>query len=522
MIDVDSSAAPNAAPVLSCVGVVKHFGGTRALRGIDFSVNAGEIHALLGANGAGKSTLIKILAHVHKPDAGEITLRGARLNEEMLGTRLSFVHQDLGLIDTLSVGENMAMAYGYPMRGRLIDWRAVNVMAGAALHKLGAPLPLNKLVGELSQAEKSIVAIARALTRDIDILVLDEPTASLPEADVERLFAAVRALRARGVGIIYVSHRLDEVFRLSDAATVLRDGEVVATYRPLNASPEQLVKDICGKTPVRRQSTGRRRSAAAVLEVSDLRIDHIGPVSFDVAPGEILGLAGLIGQGHEDVGRAVAGMTPATSGEIRVGGSTRRLRKPGDAIDAGIGFGSSKRAEEGLATTMNVRENLFLNPFNFGRQVLSFVTPARESRDATAILSRLDVRPRDPERDVTTLSGGNQQKVVLARLAGQDYRILVLEEPTAGVDVGAKAEIYKILADGAAKGTACIVISSDLDELTQICDRVLAFSAGRIVTELGRDELTVEALISEISGAASHAATDQTQDRTIAVRDRHP
>jgi ribose transport system ATP-binding protein len=161
---------------------------------------------------------------------------------------------------------------------------------------------------------------------------------------------------------------------------------------------------------------------------------------------------------------------------------------------------------------MNVRENLFLNPFNFGRQVLSFVTPARESRDATAILSRLDVRPRDPERDVTTLSGGNQQKVVLARLAGRDYRVLVLEEPTAGVDVGAKAEIYKILADGAANGTACIVISSDLDELTQICDRVLAFSAGRIVAELGRDELTVEALISEISGAASHAATDQPRD----------
>jgi ribose transport system ATP-binding protein len=511
MMNADTSAAPNVASVLSCVGVVKHFGGTRALRGVDFSVNAGEIHSLLGANGAGKSTLIKILAHVHKPDAGEITLRGTPLTEEMLGTRLSFVHQDLGLIDSMSIGENMAMAYGYPRRGRLIDWRAVNVMAGTALHKLGTPLPLNKLVGELSQAEKSIVAIARALTRDIDILVLDEPTASLPDADVERLFAAVRALRDRGVGIIYVSHRLDEVFRISDAATVFRDGEVVASYRPLNVSPEQLVKDICGKTPVRRQNAGRRRSTAAVLEVLDLCMGHIGPVSFDVAPGEILGLAGLRGQGHEAVGRAVGGITLATSGEIRVSGSTRHLRRPGEAIDAGIGFASSKRAEEGLATTMNVRENLFLNPFNFRRQVLSFVTAARESRDATAILSRLDVRPRDPERDVTTLSGGNQQKVVLARLAGQDYRILVLEDPTMGVDVGAKAEIYKILADGAAKGTACIVVSSDLDELAQICDRVLAFSGGRIVAELGRDELSVEALISEISGAASHAATAEIQ-----------
>ena len=515
MIDIGSTSALANAPVLNCVDVVKHFGGAHALRGVDFSVNAGEIHALLGANGAGKSTLIKILAHIHKPDAGKITLRGIPLTEEMLGTRLSFVHQDLGLIESMSVGENMAMAYGYPMRGRLIDWRAVNVMAEAALQKLGTPLPLDRLVGELSQAEKSIVAIARALTRDIDILVLDEPTASLPEADVERLFSAVRALRARGVGIIYVSHRLDEVFRLSDAATVFRDGEVVATYRPMSASPEQLVKDICGKTPVRRQGAGRRKSAAAVIEVSDLRIDHIGPVSFDAAPGEILGLAGLRGQGHEAVGRAVAGISAATSGTIRIGGSVVRLGKPSDAIGAGIGFASSKRAEEGLATTMNVRENLFLNPSNFGRKVFSFVAASRESRDAAPILGRLDVRPKDPERDVTTLSGGNQQKVVLARLAGQDYRILVLEDPTMGVDVGAKAEIYRILADGAAKGTACIVISSDLDELAQICDRVLAFSAGRIVAELARDELTVEALISEISGA-SHVGTTGPEDRARA------
>jgi ribose transport system ATP-binding protein len=217
-------------------------------------------------------------------------------------------------------------------------------------------------------------------------------------------------------------------------------------------------------------------------------------------------LVGLRGQGHEAVGRAVGGVSPSTSGEIRVGGATKRLRRPSDAIDAGIGFASSKRTEEGLATTMNVRENLFLNPFNFGRRALSILPAAKESRDAAAILNRLDVRPRDPERDVTTLSGGNQQKVVLARLAGQDYPVLVLEDPTIGVDVGAKAEIYKILAEGAAKGATCIVVSSDLDELAQICDRVLAFSAGKIVGELVRDELTVEALIHEISGAASHAA----------------
>ncbi|MBN9548377.1 MAG: sugar ABC transporter ATP-binding protein [Alphaproteobacteria bacterium] len=492
--------------VLRAAGVVKHFGGVRALLGVDFDVRAGEIHALLGANGAGKSTLIKVLANVYKPDEGEILLRGAPLTEAMLGARISFVHQDLGLIDTMCIGENMAMAYGYPRRGRLIDWRSVNLIAGSALDKLGTPLPLNKNVGDLSQAEKSIVAIARALTRDIDILVLDEPTASLPEADVEHLFSAVRALKARGVGVLYVSHRLDEVFRLADAATVLRDGQVVASYRPLDVSPEKLVADIVGKAPARRQSSDHRKSDAAIMEVSNLVIGHIGPVSFEVAPGEIVGLAGLRGQGHEAVGRALAGLYAADRGEVRVGGAAVRIRKPSDAIASGVGFASSKRAEEGLATTLNVRENLFLNPLNFSRRAFSFMTPSRETREASALLNRLDVRPREPDRDVTTLSGGNQQKVVLARLAGQDYRVLVLEEPTTGVDVGAKAEIYRILSEGAAKGTACLVISSDLDELVQICDRVLAFSAGRIVAEVGREDLSAETLINDISGAASHTA----------------
>ena len=496
---LDSRASDH---VLDVRGVVKHFGGTRALRGVDFSVSAGEIHALLGANGAGKSTLIKILAGVHKPDSGEVMLRGAPLTEAMLGTRLSFVHQDLGLIESMSVSENMAMAYGYPTRGRMIDWKAVNDMAANALLKLGVSLPLGSLVNELSQAEKSIVAIARALTREIDILVLDEPTASLPEADVERLFGAVRALRDRGVGIIYVSHRLDEVFRLADAATILRDGEVVATYRPIAVSPDQLVTDICGKTPVRRQFFKRNLNAPAIMRVDALRIGHIGPVTFEVGAGEILGLAGLRGQGHEAVGRAISGIAPAPAGTLQVADKIVRFATPSAAIRSGIGFASSKRGEEGLATTLKVRENLFLNPLNFGRNAFSFLTPPSESRGASSILNRFDVRPRDTECDVSTLSGGNQQKVILARLAGRGYRVLVLEEPTTGVDVGAKAEIYRILADGAVSGTACVVISSDLDELVQICDRVLAFNSGKIVAEFSRDELTVEAIINEISGAA--------------------
>lgn len=492
--------------VLTITGLTKSFGGTKALRGVDLRIDAGEIHALLGANGAGKSTLIKILAGVHKPDAGEIRFDRRATSDG--GRPISFVHQDLGLIDTMTIGENMAMTYGYPMRRGLIDWRAVDDRAADAMEALGVHLPLDRLVGELSQAEKSMVAIARALTRDVEVLVLDEPTASLPEADVGRLFAVLRRLRARHVGVVYVSHRLDEVFRLADAATVLRDGQRVAHYRPITASPEQLIEDICGKPFAVRPAVVRSTLAATAMTITDLCVGDVGPVAFKVGVGEVLGLAGLRGQGHEVIGRALAGVQPISSGEIHLGEDRIVLNGAKTAIAAGIGFASSKRAEEGMASQMKVRENLFLNPRNFGRSAWAFRSRAEENAEAVAILAPFDVRPRDPERDMATLSGGNQQKVIVARLVGQNYRVIAMEEPTTGVDVGAKAEIYRILAAGAAGGTACIVVSSDLDELVEICDRVLAFSGGRIVAELRREDLTVEALTHEISGAAQRVIED--------------
>jgi ribose transport system ATP-binding protein len=510
MEGLDQSLATEAGPrpALSVTALSKRFGGTRALHDVSLSVRPGEIHAFLGANGAGKSTLIKILAGVVKPDSGDVLLAGVPLEHGVRGNKIAFVHQDLGLIDSLTVGENMAMTYGYPRRHGFIDWRAVNAAAGAALENLGAPLPLDCLVAELSQAEKSIVAIARALVRNVEVLVLDEPTASLPEADVERLFSILRILKERQVGIVHVTHRLDEVFRIADAATVLRNGEVVATYRPIAVSPEQLVTDICGSIPVRRPTSIRNQCSVPVMQVSELCIGNAGPVSFDLGAAEILGLAGLRGQGQEDVGRAVAGLQRMSSGTISVGNKTARLVNAKAAIKAGIGFASSRRAEEGVATMLNVRENLFLNPLNFGRGAGTPQTAATERRHAAKFMEQFDVRPRDPEREINTLSGGNQQKVILARLAGREYRVVVLEEPTMGVDVGAKAEIYDILSRGAKQGTACLIISSDLDELVQLCDRVLAFRGGRIVAELDRSELSVAALTQEISGGATSVTSD--------------
>ena len=484
-------------------GLTKRFGGTTALAEVNLTVAAGQVHALLGANGAGKSTLIKILAGVHAADSGEVTLRGRSIGDALAARTIAFVHQDLGLIDTMSVGENMAVLFGYPRRRALIDWRSVDVAAGAALRSLGVTLPLDIPVGQLSQAEKSIVAIARTLTGKLDILVLDEPTASLPEADVAHLFQAVQTLRARGVGIIYVTHRLDEVFRLADAVTVLRDGRNVASYLSIaELSPEQLVRDIVGRMPTARVAAVRAADPQAVLEVDGLCVGGCGPVTFQAGAGEVLGLAGLRGQGHEVIGRALGGLLAPAAGKVRIGGKPAVFANPCDAISAGVGFSSSKRIEESLAVTMTVRENLFLNPLNFGRNGWSARAQPSECADARAILRRFDVRPDNPELDITALSGGNQQKVVLARLIGRDYRVLVLEEPTMGVDIGAKADIYAILARSAADGLVCLVVSSDLDELAQICTRVLAFSRGRIVAELVRSELSVEALTHAIGGTA--------------------
>ena len=492
--------------VLEVDGVSKRFGGTLALDQVDLRVKAGEIHAFLGANGAGKSTLIRILAGVHAADGGRFLWRGAEMTGADIARRIAIVHQDLGLVDFMSVGENMAMGYGYPRRRNgLIDWQAVDARAQAVLSELGAPLPLHTAVSGLSPAERSIVAIARAVSRDVEVLILDEPTASLPEADVGRLFAALRRLRERNVAIIYVTHRLDEVFRIADAATVIRDGRTIARHATLDGvTSDQLVSEIVGRLL---QHTSKRESVtrAPVLEVEGLKSYAIGPVSFSLGKGEILGLAGLRAQGHEGVGRMLAGVHRPTAGSIALDGRKHRFNGTIDAIRAGIGFATGRRAEEAVAPAMTVRENLFLNPLNFKAKRFALRNLRREAQDAATVLARFAVKPADPNRDIGTLSGGNQQKVVLARWAGQAYRVIVLEDPTIGVDIGAKAEIYRMMLADCEAGTSYIVVSSDIEELVNVCDRVLAFSRGLVVAELAGESLTTEALTHAVSGALDTA-----------------
>jgi ribose transport system ATP-binding protein len=491
---------PGARQLLFAEGVSKHFGGTQALAGVDFDVNAGEIHALLGENGAGKSTLIKILAGIHIADAGSINGPRGPAGAGRPAAGVAFVHQDLGLIETMTVAENIAIGTAYARSGGLIDWRSTGRRAASALDVMDCAVEPSRLVGRLSAAEKSMVAIARALAIEADVIVLDEPTATLPEADVARLHDVLRRLRQRGLGIVYVTHRLDEVFRVADRVTVLRDGKLRSTRPVAETTPAALVEDIVGRRIDELFPGVRRTPGDLVLAVSGLRSKHVGPVTFAVAAGEVVGLVGLRNAGHDVVGRMLAGDVPARGGTIEIAGAAAVFPSPATAIERGIGFVSSKRVEESLCGGLAVRENLYFDPSLAG---LRLIGTATERKAAEAMLGKFDVRPRRTEAPVAMLSGGNQQKVVIARWLGIGRRLLVLEEPTTGVDVGAKAEIYHLLDEALSRGLAVVLVSSDFGEVAGICDRAFVFSRGRQIAALSRSELSVARITHLAAGGAA-------------------
>jgi ribose transport system ATP-binding protein len=493
---------PDAAPLLEVRGLAKSFPGTRALDGVDVAFRAGEVHALLGENGAGKSTLIKVLAGVYRADAGELLWHGRPVQPEAEHLPIAFIHQDLGLVDGMTVAENIALVAGYPRRHGLIRWRRAGAVAAEILARMGGGVAPWARVGSLAAASKSIVAIARALSVQSDLLVLDEPTAALPEADVARLLEALRRLRAGGIGIIYVTHRLDEVFRIADRVTVLRDGRRIETCAVADTTPAALVQAIIGRRLDDLFEGLPPPATRIALQVRALTARRCGPFTFDLHAGEILGLVGLRGAGHEVAGRALLGDIPLDSGDIVLDGAPLHPAGPRTAIARRVGFISSKRREESLAPALAVRENLFMNPTLLGGGPLGLIRPARERARARQVLQRLSVRPPDTERPIITLSGGNQQKVVVARWMEAGSRLLVLEEPTFGVDVGSKAEIYALLRGALAGGLAVLLVSSDFEEVAGLCHRALVFDRGRVVAELPRAALSVARLTEAASGSA--------------------
>jgi ribose transport system ATP-binding protein len=506
------------APFLETRGLTKRFYGTLALDDFSFDVARGEIHAVVGENGAGKSTLIKLLAGIYEPDAGQILMDGKVVSPATQRQPIAFVHQDLGLAEELSIGENIALVAGFPRRGGLIDWSRVWSRAHEIYKIMDvAAIDPRTLVQGLSPAEKAVVGIIRALSLDVKVIVLDEPTAALPEPDVLQLFSVLKKLRASGTSIVYVTHRLSELFELADRITVLRDGRLVRTAVIADVTPDSLIADMLGRAVSGLHAAHNLEGTAEpILTLDGLCIGGYGPAAAQFAAGEIVGLVGLRGAGQEEIGRAIFGAVQPERGVIRFENAALPLdERIGDRIARGIALLPGDRAAENAFSGMTVTENLFPNPAILGASLFDFSARRRERETVRKVLGEFDVRPRNENALIDWLSGGNQQKVMLARWLVGNARLFVLEQPTAGVDIGVKLAIHDMLRQAARKGAAIIVVSSDFEEIAALCDRAFVVIRGRIVGQLAGANLTVDELVA---GASLGVHADHNTDSADGAR----
>ena len=501
---------PAAPPVLAVEGLGKSFPGVRALHDVRFDVHAGEVHALLGENGAGKSTLIKIVSGVYRPDTGVVRIDGREVRfggpQAAQAAGIATVFQELLLFPDLTVAENIFLGHAPRTPWGGIDWRAMTTRAAEILTSLDIhELDVTAPVSSLSVANRQRVEIAKALSLNARVLIMDEPTAALPEADVLRLFAIVRNLRARGVGVVYISHRMAEIFLLADRVTVLRDGEFVATRRVADTSEPELITMMVGRVIDHLFPKLATGVGGPVLEVRDLVSPPVvRGVSLTVRAGEIVGLAGLIGSGRSEVAQSVFGITPAVSGEIRVDGKPVRIGSADQAKRRGIAYVPEDRGTQGIIRAMTLRHNVSLAVLRrIARR--GFIDRAEEEVMANDAIARFGIRARGPDQIVGKLSGGNQQKVVLGKWLATRPRLLIMDEPTRGIDVGAKAEIHRLMSELAAQGLAVLMISSELPEVLGMSDRILVMREGRIVAEFARgqaDQETIAHAMMRVGAAA--------------------
>jgi ribose transport system ATP-binding protein len=485
----------------------KSFPGAHALRGVHLRVDAGEVHGLVGENGAGKSTLIKILAGAYARDSGEIEIGGELIGAagpaDMLARRVAVIYQEPSLAPHLSVAENIFMGRLPTNRAGVVDWGRLSAQTAAVCEGLGLDIRPRTPVARLSVARRQMVEIAKALSRDARIIVLDEPSAVLADAELRGLFDVMRRLTATGVAFIYISHRLNEVFQITDRVTVMKDGRVVTTEPTATLTPDRLVNLMVGRElgswAVAR--TGDHGDAA--LRVSGLsRRGVLHDISLTVRSGEILGIAGLAGSGRTEILRAIHGADPIDSGTVEVFGQPVTIRSPRDAIALGIGLLTEDRKNDGLMLAQSVAFNVTI-----GRlaevETSGVISRARERQLVRGYVERLDIRTPGVDARIRNLSGGNQQKAIFAKWLNAECRILLIDEPTRGVDVGAKREIHRLLADLAGRGVAIIMVSSELPEILAMSDRVLVVREGRISAELDRTSATEERIMHH---AARHDA----------------
>lgn len=478
--------------------ITKSFGGIHALRGVDFDVRAGEVHSLLGENGAGKSTLMRVLGGELTPTSGTVEVGGETVTmrdpREARARGIAVIHQELALAPDLTVAENIFLG---ELPG-VISWGALKGRAKALLDRLGFAIDPGRTVGSLAVAHQQVVEIAKALAREVRIIVFDEPTAVLSAQDAERLHAIIAGLRRNGVGIVYISHRLDEVMRISDRMTVMKDGQLVDTVEASSITMDELIRMMVGR-PLAAMfpEKGRRAIGEIVLEAKDLRRGtKVRDVSLSVRAGEVVGLGGLVGAGRTEVARLVFGADPLESGEIRLRGKPVRFASPRDAVLAGIGLVPEDRKHEGVVLDNAIRINATMARMTSVTGPLGFLRRGREKAIVEDLGRALRLKSAGVDAPVSSLSGGNQQKVVLAKWFHAEGDVIILDEPTRGVDVGAKTEIYALVHKLAEAGKAVLVISSEHQELFGLCDRVLVMSEGEIRGELLPERYSEENLLS--------------------------
>ncbi len=516
----DRSLQPASAEIaLSVRGVGRRFGAVQALQDVSFDIVRGELHAVMGENGAGKSTLMKILAGVLPEYDGELRVNDRAVRFRSPGDAeaagVGMIHQELNLVDQLSVAANIFLGREICFRGGLLNVAAMNRRAGELLGELEAQIAAETLVRRLRIGDQQLVEIARALSLQTDILIMDEPTSALTETEVDRLYRVIERLRARGVTIIYISHKMDEVFHLADRITVLRDGKFVRTMQRSGTTPREIAHLMVGRELTERQARTSEESSSGqvALQVRDLSLtqqsrgsgQRLRRISFELRRGEILGLAGLMGAGRTELLEALFGAARGTvTGEVRVYDKVCRFRHPAEAKQAGLMMVSEDRKRLGLFRQLNVRENISVSAL---REMASagVISPQRERRQITEVMASLGVKAESPEISITSLSGGNQQKCILARCLLTKPRILLLDDPARGVDIGAKSELYALMRQLAEAGISILVTSSELPELLAISDRILVLSEGVLTAEFTAAEASEQKIMEAATLGRSQA-----------------
>ncbi|QYR24224.1 sugar ABC transporter ATP-binding protein [Paenibacillus sp. sptzw28] len=493
-------------------GIDKSFSGVKVLEQVQFSLENGEVHALMGENGAGKSTLMKILNGIYARDGGTVAVKGA---EQQLATPsaaqqlgIVMIHQELNLIPHLTVMENIFLGREFTYGPtRLINWRRMKKESTRFLSQLGLTIDPETVVGELSVGQQQMVEIAKALSVNTEILVLDEPTAALTDREIEALFVAIASLRKQGVGMIYISHRMEEIFKICDRITVMRDGRYIGTERVQETNMDQIVKMMVGREIKDRFPKVEIKYGEDKLKVEGLSQQGIlNDISFSVRAGEIVGLAGLMGAGRTELAKALFGVTPIDRGTIYVNGKPVDIGKPADAIRAGIALVTEDRKDEGLLLPMSVSDNLSM-PNLKSLSKLGFMSGSKEQFLSETMIKQLFIKASSGAQTVGSLSGGNQQKVVIGKWLATSPQVFILDEPTRGVDIGAKKEIYDLMNRLAANGVAILMISSELPEVLGMSDRILVMHEGKLTGEFTREEATQEKImLCATGGGQQHAS----------------